>query len=251
VSPGPIGSLGFSPDGRFFVAAGGQLTMSIALISEAARSRTAPRLQAPPLLPNGGAAWWTTDDWREAGRVPNSGRSLLDTAAAFVAADRLAAVRNDLPRVVRVIDVATGAERLTIPIPPGASNLEPLMTGGGSAGVRYYRDDLTAQLLEWLPRRFSGQGRPRYRPSAVLYDIETAAERARIPVDPDRAFLSPDGRTLVAWGDGEFTVWDVPPRRFTGMWAALSAAFGVPILVVTGWRIRALRRAGAATDERV
>jgi hypothetical protein len=251
VSPGPIGSLGFSPDGRFFVAVGGQLTMSIALMSEIARSRTAPGPQELPLLSTGGAAWWSTDNWRAVGRVANSGRSLLDTGAAFVAADRLAVVRNDLPQVVRIIDVATGAERVTIPIPPGASTLAPSMTGGGSAGVRYYRDDLAARLLELLPRRVSGQGRPRYRPTAVLYDAETAAERARLTVDPDQAFLSPDGGTLVAWDDGEFTVWDVPPRRFTWTWAALSAAFGVPILAVVGWRIRAQRRVGAAMDEPV
>jgi hypothetical protein len=249
VSPGPIRSLGFSSDGRYCVAAGGQLTVSIALMSEYARSRTAAR-PPPPLLPNGGAVWWTTDDWHEAGRVPNASLSLLDTTAAFVTADRLAAVRNDLPQVIRVIDVATGAERLTIPIPPGASSLEPSMTGGGIAGVRFFRDDRLARLREWLPRRFSGQGRPRYLPSAVLYDAETAAERVRLPVDAGQASLSPDRRTLVAWDDGEFTVWDVPPRRFTWMWAASSAAFGVLLLAVVAWRIRALRRVGVATDER-
>jgi WD40 repeat protein len=248
VSPGPLGSLGFSPDGRRFVAVGRQLTSPIFLMSQVGGSRFAPRPPASPLLPSGGAIWWTTDDWHEAGRVPNVDLSLLDTAAAFATADRLAVVRNDLPRVARILGVATGANQLTIPIPPGASNLESAVTGSGSVGVLYYRDDFMARVLEWLPRWVSGQGRARYLPSTVLYDAETGDERARLLLGPSHAFLSPDGRTLVAWEDGKLTVWDMPPSRFTMVWAALSAAFGIPILAAARWRMRTLNRIGAETN---
>jgi hypothetical protein len=217
-------------------------------MSQFGDSRIAPRPPASPLLPNGGAIWWTTDDWHEAGRVPNANLSLLDTAAAFATDDRLAVVRNDLPRVARIIDVATGANQLAIPIPPGASNLEPAVTGAGGVGVLYYRDDLMARVLEWLPRWVSGQGRARYLPTTVLYDAETGAERARVLLDPRHAFLSPDGRTLVASEDGKLIVWDVPPSRFTLLWAALSAVLGIPILAVARWRIRSPSRIGETIE---
>jgi WD40 repeat protein len=247
VSPGPLGSLGFSPDGRHLVAVGRQLTSPLFLMSQVGGSRFAPRPPTSPLLPNGGAIWWTTDDWHEAGRVQNAGPSLVDTAAAFATGNRLAVVRNDLPRVARIIDVATGASQLAIPIPPGASNLEPAVTGSGGVGVLYYRDDVTARVLEWMPRWVSGQRRARYLPTTVFYDTETGAERAHVLFDPRHAFLSPDGRTLVAWEDGKLTVWDVPQSRFTMMWAALSATLGIPILALVRWRIRVLSRIIAET----
>jgi WD40 repeat protein len=247
VSPGLLGSLGFAPDGRHLVAAGNQLTSHVLLMSEFAGSHRAPRPPASPLLPNGGVVWWATEDWHEAGRLANAGPSLLDSAAAFATDDRLAVVRNDLPRVARIIDVATGANPLAIPIPPGASNLEPAVTGSGGVGVLYYRDDFTARVLEWMPRWVSGQGRARYLPTTVLYDAETGAERAQVLLDPRHAFLSPDGRTLGSWEDGKLTVWDVPPSRFTMMWAALSATLGIPILALVRWRIRVLSRIIAET----
>jgi hypothetical protein len=244
VSPGPLGSLGFSPDGRHFVAVGRQLTSPLLLMSEFVGSR-APRPPASPLLPNGGAVWWATDDWHEVGHVTNANPSLVDTAAAFAAADRIAVVRNDLPRVAKLNDVATGAEQLIVPIPAGASNLEPTVTGSSSVGVLYYRDNVAVQVLEWLPRWVTDRRHVRFLKSTVLYDAETGAERARLPVDPSHAFLSPDGRTLVAWNDGELAVWDVPPRRFTMMWAMLSMSIGVPILAVARWLIRSLSRLSA------
>jgi WD40 repeat protein len=246
VSPGPLGSLAFSSDGRHFVAAGRQLSQQVFLMSQFIGSRPPPRPPASPPLPGGGALWWATDDWHEVGRVA-TGLSLLDTAAGFAAADRVAVSRQQLPLEVTVLGAATGTVQLTIPLPKGASNLEPAVTGAGLIGAIYYRNNFwatgTDRLPKWVP--WSEWGRVRYLPSTVLYDAATGAEVARLPVDPNHAWLSPDGRTVVAWHDGQLTLWDVPPSRLTLTWAALSAAFAVLVAGAAWWRVRKARGAPA------
>jgi WD40 repeat protein len=237
VSPGPILSLGFSPNGNHCVAVGQQLTPLLDLMSQFSGADGAPRRPTSPLLPSGGAVWWTTHDWQQAGQVPNDGRSLTSTAAGFATADRLALVRNDLPLLARLVDLKTGEEQLTVPIPPGASSLEPDITGGGTFGVLYYRNDVVAQVQNWLPASVTGANRRLYLPSTILYDAETGSVRARLPVDPRRAFISPDGQTLVAWDADKLSIWDVPPSGFTFIWAVLSAAITVPIITAVWYFI--------------
>lgn len=241
VSAGPIQSLEFSPNGNHFVAVGQQLTFSIELMNQFADTSSVSRRPASPLLPNGGAIWWTTHDWQQTGQVPNESRSMTNSAAGFVSADRLAVARNNLPREVKLIDIATSGEQLTIPIPPGASNLEPNISGAGIVGVMYYRSDVLAEVQEWVSANLSGPKRTLYLPSSLLHDAKTGVVRARLPVDPRRAYLSPDGQTVVSWEAGKLSVWDVPPSRLTFIWMALSAAIAVPIIAFNWCFIRRLR----------
>jgi hypothetical protein len=64
-------------------------------------------------LPRPNAVWWSTDDWHEAARLQDVVPSLVDSLADVATADRLVIVRNDLPRVAKLYDKATGPEQLT------------------------------------------------------------------------------------------------------------------------------------------
>src|SRR5262249_7480592 len=148
----------------------------------------------------------------------------------------------DLPRLAKLIDLDTGNEQSTIPLQPGASNLEDAATGAGIVGTMFFRNNVVVQVLDYLPAGISDKPRPRYLPTTDLHDAQTGAHLARLPVDPSQAWLSPNGQTLVGWYDGQLTIWDVPPSSFTLTWFALSAGLGILILLFTRWFTRRLRR---------
>jgi hypothetical protein len=161
------------------------------------------------------AAWATSD--RIAAVVPSSGAD-----SRFVFWDAATGEERHAERVPRLSSVRATEHRLILV----CGNLPPTIPAW-----RY-------QLARWLPTMFQGWLLPGGKAEVWLIDPATGS-RAAWSRGTEYIF-SPDGRTMVeAWGFARIGIWDVPPRKPWGWFAAAVGGQAALAAWVVRWRAKA------------